>query len=59
MKTTRYTAATMRRLACLYREWIGYDPFEEGWTVPEVLETLREYRREGYLDCDRAEAHLV
>jgi hypothetical protein len=40
------TPSTRRRLARLYEKLIGYDPFAEGWTEAEVLETLREYRTE-------------
>lgn len=53
MKTIRWTAATLRRIGALYREWIGYDPFEDDPSINpmEVLETLREYRREGWHLC--------
>lgn len=43
------TQSTLRRIARLYEKVIGYDPIVEGWTVCEALETLREYRANGWI----------
>lgn len=49
MKKRHMTQSTARRIGCLYRHWIGYDPIVECGEDPwETLEVLRGYRAEGY-----------
>lgn len=40
------TPSTAKRIVRLYEKAIGYNPVNEGWTVLEALENLREFRAE-------------
>ncbi|MEL7464849.1 MAG: hypothetical protein AAFN79_12320 [Pseudomonadota bacterium] len=57
--TGEKTPPSRRRVARLYAETIGYDPFEDDPTLTarEALQTLRERRSEA-LDADSKEDHL-
>lgn len=48
------TQATEQRIARLYKKTVGYDPLKDGWTAPEALAVLQEYRANGWAEFEVA-----